>query len=77
MKKDIYTHKMLEDYINMNSAVDEAYNYVDAGMNDEEIRADAEECLKNIEFEIPEDREIYISLVLAAAADLREERYDN
>ena len=68
-----YTHEMLEKYINNGNARDEAYNYVDADMSNEEIRADIEECLKDYEFEAADDREIYISLILEAAEKLRKE----
>ena len=62
---------MLKNYINSNSAKDEAFNYVDADMTDEDIHADIENCLAGYEFEAEEDRETYISLILEAAAELR------
>ena len=71
-----YTHEMLEKYINSGNARDEAYNYIDADMSNEEIRADIEECLKDCEFEAEEDRETYINAILAAADELREDRND-
>lgn len=72
-----YTHEMLEKYINNGNARDEAYNYIDAGMSNEEIRTDIEECLKDCEFEAEEDSETYINAILAAADELREGRNDD
>lgn len=71
--KELYTHKMLEDYIDRNNAQNEAYNYIEAGMSEAEIRADIEECLKDCEFELADDRETYINLILEAAEKLRKE----
>ncbi len=67
--REKYTHEMLLRY----NAEDEAFNYVDAGMDNEEIRADAEELLADYDFEVPEDKEEYIRLLLEAADRLREE----
>jgi hypothetical protein len=70
----IYTHEMLEHYISSDSAKEEAYNYVDAGMNTAEIKADIESCLSDYEFECPEDRYTYIDLILHAVETLRKEK---
>lgn len=72
-----YTHEMLENYINHNNAENEAYNYIEAEMTNNEILADIEECLKDYEFEAEEDRETYINAILAAADELREDRNDD
>lgn len=69
-----YTHAMLENYINRNNAENEAYNYIEAEMTNDEILADIEECLKDYEFEAEEDRETYINAILAAAGELRKEQ---
>lgn len=68
--REKYTHEMLLRY----NAEDEAFNYVDAGMGNEEIRADVEEILDGYDFEVPEDKEELIRLLLKAADRLREEK---
>lgn len=67
----LYTHEMFEKYLNSTGAEEEAFNYVDVGMNNDEIRADIEECLKDYEFEVAEDREEYINAILSAAENQR------
>lgn len=64
--KVTYTREMLEHYKASKSAETEASNYREAGMSEEEIRADIEECLEDYEFEYPEDRDEYIGLILEA-----------
>lgn len=72
--KNIYTHKMLEKYINNGYAKAEAFNYIIAEMTNDEILADIEECLKDYEFEIAEDKETYIKFILEAVGELRKEQ---
>lgn len=69
----LYTHEMFEKYLDSTGAEEEAFNYVDAGMSDDEIRTDIEECLKDYEFEVAEDREEYINAILSTVEKQRNE----
>jgi hypothetical protein len=63
---ETYTHDMLKKYISENKATDEAWNYINAEMTPDEIRADLEDIFKEYIFEIPEDKDTYIDILMRA-----------